>query len=189
MQMFDISFKLEHFITVRCLSITFPMTLFYSVFSPYMSLYFYCIVALIWQHLCWAFVRCLYSLQLFDFRLISWDEGTDKPDGDKGSMTNLVQNIDKESTTPGAGKYFAFYMKNKSWHTFLSDSGCFQPDVRSWKGGPGCVAELSSCPVVRLSSCPSLFREYLILTWILISGRSTVNSLPDPVFPWVYRVR
>ncbi len=35
----------------------------------------------------------------------------------------------------------------------LSDSGCIQPDVRSWKGGPGFVLK-SSCPVVQLSSCP-----------------------------------
>ncbi len=48
-------------------------------------------------------------IAIVDSRLISWDEGTDKPDADKGSMTNLVQNIDKESTTPGAGKYIAFY--------------------------------------------------------------------------------
>ncbi len=52
---------------------------------------------------------------------------------------------------------------------FLSDSGCFQPDVRSWKGGPGFV-RLSVCPFVHLSSCP-VVREHVLPVVLFLSGK------------------
>ncbi len=44
-------------------------------------------------------------------------------------------------------------------------------------------AELSSCPVVQLSSCPSFDRDSFVI--VFYSGSSSVKSLTNPAGPWV----
>ncbi len=53
---------------------------------------------------------------------------------------------------------------------FLSDSGCFQPDVRSCEGGPG-VCRVSrvvchvSCPGLSLTEFSVLVSFVVIISW------------------------
>ena len=72
----------------------------------------------------------------------------------------------------------------------LSDSGCFQPDVRSWKSGPaclpaclppGCLAARLLCPRLYRGSHFNLFPATPGLKGMLLSDRGTSKSLSESV--------